>query len=317
MEYIILLSLIPRFPWRSGCFFAKLGSGANIMIKRLLLALAVSAIMFAATAPQFTPGVKTGNVECKELNEASGLAASRKNAGVLWSHNDSGDTGRVFAMDTTGKHLGVYNLNGVTAVDCEDIAIGPGPIAGRNYLYLGDIGDNIAQRSKIMVYRVAEPTVSTSQAPVTINLSDVETLWLQYEDGPRDAETLIIDPVNGDMYIVSKRDAQPRVYRAAASSLGNGKTTTLVYKTKLSLRMPTAGDISKDGSEIVIREYQAAYLWQRPAGGNLWEAFNDPPISIPIALEPQGEAIALTKTGYYTTSEGVNQPIYFFARKNK
>jgi hypothetical protein len=287
------------------------------MIKRLSLALVISAIVFAATAPQFATGVKTGDVAFKELDEASGLAASRKNAGVLWAHNDSGDTGRVFAMDATGKHLGVYNLHGITAVDCEDIAIGPGPIAGRDYLYLGDIGDNIAQRAKIMVYRVAEPSVSTSQKPVNVNLSEVETLWLQYEDGPRDAEALMIDPIHGDLYIVSKRDAQPRVYRVAASSLENGKTATLVFKTRLSLQWPTAGAISPDGSEIIIREYKAAYLWQRPPGRSLWEAFNSPPISVPIAPEQQGEAIALTKSGYYTTSEGVNQPIYFFARKEK
>jgi hypothetical protein len=287
------------------------------MIKRLSLALSLSAIIFAATAPQFATGVKTGNVAFKELNEVSGLAASRKNAGVLWAHNDSGDTGRIFAMDSTGKHLGVYNLSGVTAVDCEDIALGPGPIAGRDYLYLGDIGDNISQRAKIMVYRVAEPSVSTSRSPVNVNLPHVETLSLQYEDGPRDAETLMIDPIKGDLYIVSKRDAQPRVYRVAAASLGNGKTATLEYKTQLSLQWPTAGSISPDGSEIIIREYKAGYLWQRPPGVNLWEAFNSRPISIPIESEPQGEAIALTKSGYYTTSEGVNQPIYFFARKEK
>jgi hypothetical protein len=41
---------------------------------------------------------KTGNVQSSLVIEASGLAASRKNANVLWVHNDSGDSARVFAM---------------------------------------------------------------------------------------------------------------------------------------------------------------------------------------------------------------------------
>lgn len=271
----------------------------------------------ASTPTPFAAGVKIGAVAIAELNEASGLAASRKNAGVLWAHNDSGDTSRLFAMDTTGKRLGVYNLDGVQAVDCEDIAIGPGPIAGRDYLYLGDIGDNIARREKIMVYRVAEPTVSTRQDPVKTTLTDVETLWLRYEDGPRDAETLMIDPGNGDLYIVSKRDPQPRVYRAAASSLENGKTTNLIYKAAITLFWPTAGDISSDGGEIIVRGYKEASLWQRPSGSNLWEAFNGAQISIPLADETQGEAIAFSSSGYYTVSEGPNQAIYYFARTRR
>jgi hypothetical protein len=265
-------------------------------------------------APQFAEGVKTGVIENPELNEASGLAASRKNRGVLWAHNDSGDTGRLFALNTKGKNLGIYTLVGVNAVDCEDIAIGPGPTPAKDYLYLGDIGDNMAQRKDIMVYRVAEPTVSAAQAPATVKLTKVEKFRLQYEDGPRDAETLLVDPGNGDLYIISKRDAQPRIYRTAAANLKNGKISMLVYKTHISMFWPTAGDISPDGSEIAVRGYRDAELWRRLPGSALWEAFNKAPISIPLASEFQGEAIALTKSGYFTTSEGENPPIYFFRR---
>ncbi len=41
------------------------------------------------------------------INEASGLAASRRNDGVLYTHNDSGDTGRVFAITTQGFTVGI------------------------------------------------------------------------------------------------------------------------------------------------------------------------------------------------------------------
>ncbi|KKM69971.1 hypothetical protein LCGC14_1445370, partial [marine sediment metagenome] len=94
------------------------------------------------------------------INEASGLAASILNSGVLWTHNDSGDSARAFAMDTQGNHLGMYNITGAGATDWEDMAVGPGPTAGVSYLYLGDIGDNDAERDSIDIYRVPKPAVS-------------------------------------------------------------------------------------------------------------------------------------------------------------
>ena len=145
---------------------------------------------FTATLPQFSSGAQVGTVESTAINEASGLAASRANSDVLWVHNDSGDSARVFAMTTAGELLAIYNLQGAAAWDWEDMCIGPGPTAGQDYLYLGDIGDNYAVRSSINVYRVAEPTVSASAT--AINLSGVETFTLEYEDGARDAEMAAI-----------------------------------------------------------------------------------------------------------------------------
>jgi len=91
---------------------------------------------------QFAAGRQVGVLESAMISEASGMAASRKNAGVFWVHNDSGDIGRVFAINGKGEVLGVYELAGVLARDFEDIAVGPGPEPNENYLYVGDTGDN-------------------------------------------------------------------------------------------------------------------------------------------------------------------------------
>lgn len=279
-------------------------------------ALGASADKTVAVPPRFAAGTKVGAVQSTAINEASGMAASRKNPGVLWVHNDSGDSARVFAMDLTGKHLGIYNLGGASAVDWEDMAVGPGPVPGQHYLYLGDIGDNNAVRSTIAVYRVSEPAVSTDQAPVNENLTGVEKLTLKYEDGPRDAETLMVDPANGDLYVVSKRESRSRVYHAPAAELMTTGTVTLRLKVLLQWGGTTAGDISPRGDEIVIRGYNRASVWCRFAQTQLWEAFSGSEYAVPIVAEPQGEAVCYDSagTGYYTTSEGANQPIYYFAR---
>lgn len=104
----------------------------------------------------FDPREDLGLLEYNPIDEASGLAASRKNSDVLWTHNDSGDLNRIYGLNTNGKHLGVYTINGVNARDWEDIVVGPGPAAGENYIYIADIGDNNAQYDTKYIYRVLE-----------------------------------------------------------------------------------------------------------------------------------------------------------------
>ena len=114
----------------------------------LLLSHPLSAM---ADCPTFMDEAQLGTVESSLLTEISGVAASRKNADVLWVHNDSGDSARIYAMSIQGKHLGVYNLVGASATDWEDIAVGPGPVEGQDYVYAGDVGDNTRQRPSVTV----------------------------------------------------------------------------------------------------------------------------------------------------------------------
>lgn len=267
-----------------------------------------------AECPEFRTGQITGTIQNSSINEASGIASSRKNINVLWVHNDSGDSARVFAMNAQGQHLGVYNLSGVGATDYEDISIGPGPIIGEDYLYIGDIGDNNAVRTGgVKVYRVQEPDVSENQSPVNVTLTEVETLILKYPDGARDAETLMVDPVYGDIYIVSKRETYSRVYVAFYPQ---ASTTVMTFVAELPWGWATGGDISPLRTEIIIRGYGNASLWQIPDYGFLWNAFDSAPCTIPLVSEPQGEAISFDAFGfgYFTLSEGLYQPIYYFAR---
>ena len=269
----------------------------------------------AALAAQFLPGQQVGTVQNSSINVASGLAASRAHPGVLWVHNDSGDTARVFAMNTAGTHLGIYALVGVSATDWEDMAVGPGPDAAPWYLFLGDIGDNNAVRSTVRVYRVPEPDVSPTQSPVNVNLSGVETITLQYPDGPRDAETLMVDPATRDWYIVSKRETYSQLYRAPYPQ-STSAPIVMEYRGLLPWGWATGGDISPSGGEILVRGYGSASLWRRPAGTALGDAFLQAGTTVPLASEPQGESIAYVGdgSGYYTVSEGSYQPIYYFQR---
>jgi hypothetical protein len=274
--------------------------------------------MGGGNCPKFLAGHKVGTIRPAQIDGASGIAASRKNAGVLWVHNDHWLAG-VFALNEKGMLLGTYMLGGASIIDWEDIAIGPGPEPNVDYIYMGDIGDNGNNRKSIAVYRVAEPNVvqlsDINQKPANVTLWGVEKIEFVYPDGPRDAETLMLDPLTRDLYIVTK-EGRCRVYRAAYPQSTTEKTT-LEYVAKLSWGMATGGDISPDGQLIIIRGYFGASVWVRPKDGPLWEAFKSEECEVPIIIESQGEAICFDAngTGYYTTSENKRQPIYYFPRE--
>jgi hypothetical protein len=271
--------------------------------------------------PVFEPG-PFGTVSAKALNEASGLAASRMNRGVLWSHNDSGGTAELFAMTETGAPLGTYVLVDAKLDDWEDIAIGPGPKSGKWYLYVGDIGANNTKREHIVVYRAEEPRVRPDQKDKRRDIEGIAELRLRYPDHrSRDAETLLVDPVTADLYLVTKSLlSNPELYVARAP-LNEQKTTVLERVMELKLGdltggLVTGGDIAADGSAVLIRTYIDAYYWPRAAGQSIAEALGHAPCGVPLHGEPQGEAIAFSADGrsYFTVSEGRHPRLYSFVR---
>jgi len=272
----------------------------------------------SSAAASFSTVVQTGNLANTTITEASGIVASRMNANVLWTHNDSGHPAQIFAMTPEGTDLGTYNITGAASLDWEDIAIGPGPIANTQYLYIGDIGDNFALRSTVAVYRVPEPVVSDTQAPVTASIADAVKFTFTYPDGAHDAESLFVDPLTKDIYIISKPGGTKNLYRAAYAQYTSGNMMLDLVTTFSDGDALTAADISPDGNEIIIRSYAttSGRMYVRPLGGSIADAFNAPYTSIPIPSESIGEAIGFDPNGrgFYTTGEGVGHGIWYFDR---
>jgi hypothetical protein len=276
--------------------------------------------------PSFAGARVIGRVEESAIIEASGLVASRSNPGVLWMHNDSGHSEQLFALTTAGKTLAKYSLPHAACVDWEDIAVAPGR-DGKWYLYVGDTGTNQAARSPFVIHRIEEPKVSLDQSPIEAVLERVEMFELEYPDArSHDSETLMADPETGDLLLVTKTTSGTSgVYLARAPLLaGSRRTLELVASLRTELdagrgsERTTAGDISADGRWILIKTYTHAYLWHRPTGTSIARALGAPPCEVPLAREPQGEAIgfAADGLGYFTVSEGEAQPIYFFERRD-
>lgn len=275
------------------------------------------------TCRQFNPGVSLGTVQSNDLTEISGIATSRRFANVLWAHDDSGDLARVFALTTGGAHLGIFTLGGATNVDWEDMAIGPGPVGGQDYLYLSDTGNNSLGRSVVTVYRVAEPALDTFQLPVTTSIGGVAAFPMQYPSGTRrDAETLLVDPVTGDWLIVTRDRSQTGttyVYLYLAPQQAGVVATLQLVATISSSVEIKGGDVSPAGDWLILRTHSLTQpvnglLWHRATGADIESVFASSPCSTPFVFESQGEAVAFAPdgNGYYTVGEGAHQPIYFY-----
>ena len=269
-------------------------------------------------AQDFGERIDMGTIESDLITEASGIAASRKNPGVFWTHNDSGGKNRIFAFNSSGKHLGTYTIAMIQNRDWEDIAVGPGP-DGEQYIYIADIGDNSVRYDVKYIYRIREPHVSPDQTPIDTALFNAENLPFQYTDGNRNAETVMIDPLTQDIFIASK-ETLTKVYRIpwpytfyTAPTLN---VDTLEIAASILFSTAVGGDISPDGREILIKKKNVIYYWQRGEGQTIADALKNPISSVPYIQEPQGEAVcwAHDSCGYYTLSEGLHPHLYFYPR---
>jgi hypothetical protein len=248
-----------------------------------------------------------------QIGEASGVVSGRKNPGLVYMHEDSGNRNVVFVYDTLGQLVGEWVLVGIGNRDWEDIAIGPGPEAGETYIYVGDIGDNRGVRDFINIYRFPEPEVPSGaqQTPFKTNISNVETIRVKYPDGPRDAETLMIDPKTKDLVIVTKREVQVHVYQLPYPQKVDGTETPIFFRGKLPFRTITAGDISPDGSEIMIKDYGTIYHWNTTSQGIVSTLFLQEPTRPAYIPEVQGEALGWSYdgNGYFTITEIENHQV--------
>jgi hypothetical protein len=268
----------------------------------------------------FSSGVAMGVLDNPKIDEASGLAMSVTNPGMLWTHNDSGDKARIFLIDSLGRYQATVWLEGVNNRDWEDIAVGPGPDATKSYVYIGEIGDNLSRYTYKYIYRIEEPAVPKGKKKLTVQR--VDSIKFTLPDGKRDAEALMIDPQTKDLYIFSKREAAVNLYQLAYPQ----STTAVMVAERVLTSMPftsiVAADWSPDGKEILIKNYKQVFYWQRQNHEPVTELLQSPPAILPYGKEPQGESIAFDRAGkgYYTLGEkkkGRMPELMFYKRSNK
>src|SRR4030095_2379134 len=141
------------------------------------------------------------------IDEASGIADSKANAGHLWVQQDSGNPNEIALLSHNGTLLKKIIIKSAVNRDWEDLATGTGPVNGTNYIYLADIGDNALAASEYNIYRFPEPTSATDTA-----FHCAKTTF-QYPDGAHEAESILVENAPKDIFIITKQDSPSRVYK--------------------------------------------------------------------------------------------------------
>jgi hypothetical protein len=242
----------------------------------------------------FSDGAIAGQLRGGDMREVSGMVASLTHPGHFWLHNDSGAEAEIILVDSTGLERARVRVHGARNRDWEDIS------RRGDTLFMADIGDNGADYDTVFVYSVLEPRLLTDTvAPL------LAAYPFQYPNGPRDAEALLVDHRTGDWIIVSKREENSHVYRYAAPQTANALMTIERTDVALPFRLAVSGDVSVDGTEILIKSYDEVFYWQRADSETVVTALRRAPRSQPYVPERQGEAIAFTLDGlaYMTSSE--------------
>ena len=280
----------------------------------------------------YDPPKTTGSIANTEITESSGLAASKCQPNVYWTHNDSGDDAYIYAMNKSGGRLGTWKIPNAENLDWEDIALFKDN-AGKCFIYIGEIGDNQSKRDVHIIYRIREPKVSApkvsadeaSSAKQQPRITEqADTIRFTYPDSKHNAETLLVHPTTADIYIVTKRVSGPAGVYRLKSKFDDG--IEVIAQKVADISMPavpngfvTGGDISPDGRYAVICDYAAAYEFTLPENStNFDDIWQQTPESIDVGNREIGEAVCYTPDGgsIVLTSEGKNAPIIEVLRKH-
>jgi hypothetical protein len=279
----------------------------------------------AATCPAFAPAYQVvGTIAEPGLTELSDFVASSDNPGVFWTEEDSFNPNKIYAVNSSGTIVGEFTIAGTTDIDWEDLALDRQ--AGTDALYVGDIGDNKANRDgtqRILprLYRFPEPVVSASGPKVTGTITTFDTFVYGYANEvgvplpPRNAESLMVDPLTHDVYIVEKlietvNGTQEVAVFRFDQPLQNAVTNVarrIGYVTPA--KKYTSADISPTGDIAVKASGGVAFIW--PRTGATVDATLAATPAAPCKASPliASEAIGWAPDGLWTVPEGRNPPI--------
>ncbi len=289
--------------------------------------ITLSALLAVLLLGACTRMPEASQLQDRGLRETSGLASTLAGAVGFWALNDGGNGAYLYRVSDRGETTQRLRVSGARNRDWEDLA--SFRWRDENWLLIADIGDNSARRNTVRLLLLREPDANATAA------TPAATLQVRYPDGPRDAESLAVDPSTGEIIVLSKRDQPNRLYRLSLTafdtpdiahqfeSIGTVPADTSPSVPAL-LRQPqllaiggfsTALDISADGRHAVVLGYQRARVSKREDGES-WRSALQRLQPLPDHGLTQAEAVAFERNGttLVITSEGENAPLVRQAR---
>ena len=290
----------------------------------LLLAFAAAGL---AGAAHWSKPELSGLLTDPELDELSGLAASRVKPDVLWGLNDGGNLADLIAITPDARHLATLHVKGVGNIAWEDLD--GFTLDGKHYLMIADTGDNGGMRDVLSLHFIEEP------AKIVDGMS-VEPSWttrFRWPDGARDCEASAVDAASGEVLLVSKKRVPPELFRLPLKPAGDGVQTAELVGLLNGIPQPSAeqlaknpvygryrsqvsaADLSPNGRVLAVMNYHAVYFFIRDKGQAWQAALKQPPQELNFPWLPQAEAIAFSNDSstLYIGSEQTRVPLLKFS----
>lgn len=295
--------------------------------RQRLSALAALLLCATACAPPPLPFARlAGLITSGELDEVSGMAASRAHDDVLWAIEDSGNRARLHALSRRGRIIARYRVEGASNIDWEDLA--SFDLDGRHYLLVADTGDNGGRRRDFVLHVFEEP-----QSLGNGTLRPAWSIRARWADGPRDCEAVAVDAAAGKVLLVSKKRKPPELFtlpladprggwheaRRIGRLAGVPEADADLQRSdpRLAKLFPqvTAADLSPDRRTLAVLTYGSVLLYHREPGEGWGEAVARAPEAHDVPLIPQAEALAWSRAGggLYASGEFRPAPIYYLS----
>jgi hypothetical protein len=297
----------------------------------LLLGAGLGLAACEAAAPPFAQ--VSGLLVDGELDEISGLAASRRHPDVLWLIDDGGHPARLFAVSKRGRRLATFAVEGVIKTDWEDLAAFDQD--GKHYLLIADTGDNGGLRRSLQLHVFEEPASlaveATEQHATSAPLKPAWSIAFRWPDGARDCEAVAVDAARGQILLVSKKRQPPELFSLPLRPRGGGlqvarKLGTLagvpVASAEDRRTQPerarirnqiTAADVAPDGRTLAVLTYHDVLLYPRRKNETWARALGRAPDIHELPWLPQPEALGWSADGrgLFATGEFAPAPLLF------
>lgn len=258
----------------------------------------------------------------ERIRESSGLALSHRQPDAVWIHNDSGDRARLFLVGLDGNTRGVFQLADVPVpVDWEDMC--SFEVDGEPWLMIGDVGDNGANRHvvtpdkgreracRLLLFH--EPVLK--EGPEQDRVPVHTTILFEYEDGPRNCESVGVDTERKEILLVSKSKSTPLdcgMYSIPLTLEPGTVTVTARRIGSLDILSATAMDVAPDSHRLVIISAKGAFIADRTAEEGWGEAIKKAPQFIVLPKRENGETVCFGRSSdeLFLNSEHVGQPLW-------
>jgi hypothetical protein len=189
----------------------------------------------------------------KELKEISGITSAGQ---YFWAITDKPKS-RVFKLDASGRLLQTVNVSNADAVDVESVT------SDSNFVYIGDVGDNIGDRVERKIIKISAPSIPAgNEVQVTgdiIEFTFPDSVVVENKKQNNfDCESLLSFKDSLYLFTKDRQDNETKLYVIPKTA---GKYVARYISSFNSKGLITDASINKQNTEVALIGYHKGHTY--------------------------------------------------------